>query len=326
MNLSDFFAQLYSRGVSGNGIERFFCSDDGKSSLYFSSPFRGVFCWVNDIFCMEIPMDVQGDFSGFSLNFCQEGACEVSLLNGNFVYVSKGVLSMDTSMVKSGHYYPSSRYRGLELVFDLSAIAADGGELARFGFDPFAFERLLYKEAASGSLMVMPSPAWQRKAAFLADKMASFSVSMAEIRFYVMELLFLLAHDSGNRKPLHLPSLTKGQRLLATEAERLLSADLSRHLTVEQLSAMLGVSPSSLKKYFSQCYGECISVYLHRKRMEHAARLLAQGSLSVGKIGEAVGYQNQGKFGMAFKEFFGETPLEYRRCHNSPDTRFSGQF
>ena len=55
------------------------------------------------------------------------------------------------------------------------------------------------------------------------------------------------------------------------------------------------------------------SAYFNKLRMETASRLIMQGKLSIGEIAEKVGYQNQSKFGAAFKKHFGKSPLEYKR-------------
>ena len=47
--------------------------------------------------------------------------------------------------------------------------------------------------------------------------------------------------------------------------------------------------------------------------MKKAARLLEDTEDKVSEIGQAVGFATQAKFGAAFKECFGITPLEFRR-------------
>ena len=94
-----------------------------------------------------------------------------------------------------------------------------------------------------------------------------------------------------------------------------MSEDLRCQIGLPQLAELAGVSPASLKKYFSQVYGVPISVYLRTMRMARAKELLSSTALRISDIADAVGYENQGKFGAAFRRETGVTPLEYRRLY-----------
>ena len=54
-----------------------------------------------------------------------------------------------------------------------------------------------------------------------------------------------------------------------------MSEDLRCQIGLPQLAELAGVSPASLKKYFSQVYGVPISVYLRTMRMARAKELLS---------------------------------------------------
>ena len=75
------------------------------------------------------------------------------------------------------------------------------------------------------------------------------------------------------------------------------------------------VSPTSLKKFFTQVYGCSISEYLQTIRMKKAAQMLINESLSVMEIAAAVGYENQSKFSAVFKKHTGYAPLEYKKIY-----------
>lgn len=47
--------------------------------------------------------------------------------------------------------------------------------------------------------------------------------------------------------------------------------------------------------------------------MSAASLALREGNQPVAEIAASVGYENASKFSAAFKNFLGETPLEYRR-------------
>ena len=140
-------------------------------------------------------------------------------------------------------------------------------------------------------------------------------LDLAAYRFLTLELLRLLdtgEETSGQLAPVF---LTRGQRAAALKASEAMSEDLRCQIGLPQLAELAGVSPASLKKYFSQVYGVPISVYLRTMRMARAKELLSSTALRISDIADAVGYENQGKFGAAFRREIGVTPLEYRRLY-----------
>lgn len=313
MNVLSWLEQHHASENPVEKVSKIACAEDGKSFIYLAIPFNGLFCWANDVYCKEIPTDYDGSFRGMSLNFCMDGGCEVSLFNGNYVYVRRGILSIDISATKTSHHYPSSRYRGLEIIFDFDAFNSEG--LSSIGFNPEEFLDSLANRSSHGSFLTVPGEGWQRKATDLTEHLIAQDVSIEDIRFFLMELLFLISKESPILKSAEIGFVSKGQRKIASETEKIITQDLSHHFSVEELAKGFRISPSSLKKYFFQVYGMPFSVYIHQLRMEKAACLIAEGELSIGEIAEKVGYKNQSKFGTAFKKFFGKPPLEYKRLY-----------
>lgn len=138
--------------------------------------------------------------------------------------------------------------------------------------------------------------------------------SVYELRFAALSLICHLI--GGDAKKIDFGvSITKGQRRIATEAEQMMTNDLRERYTVEELSSRFGISASAFKKYFSAVYGKPVSQYMREKRMEKAKELLETTDESIGDIALASGYEHQGKFGSTFKDWFGVSPLEYRRLN-----------
>ena len=110
---------------------------------------------------------------------------------------------------------------------------------------------------------------------------------------------------------------TESQVVIAKQTEKIITEDLGRHYPVWKLADSFSISETSLKNYFRGVFGENISAYLKKQRMEQAAKLLLSSRQSVSAVAEQVGYQNQSKFAAAFKKYFGDSPLEYRRKYYS---------
>jgi AraC-like DNA-binding protein len=95
------------------------------------------------------------------------------------------------------------------------------------------------------------------------------------------------------------------------------AADTLRHnysqsLSLEQLAAHVGLSPSHMSRSFSKEVGMSISQYVAAIRCEEAAAMLAGSDASVQQISAYVGYLDNNYFVKVFKKQYGMTPSEYR--------------
>lgn len=94
-----------------------------------------------------------------------------------------------------------------------------------------------------------------------------------------------------------------------TEVEKLLSSsDLKVPPGINELSKMVGMSPSSLKIKFKQVFNSSIYQYYQRNRMHQAMRMLLSGRYSVKQTGMELGFSNMSNFSSAFKKEFGILP------------------
>ena len=72
------------------------------------------------------------------------------------------------------------------------------------------------------------------------------------------------------------------------------------------------ISPTTLKKYFRNIYGQPVYTWLSHKRMEKAAELLCYTSMTVLEIAQAVGYSSLSQFNVVLKKCYTCTPRQYR--------------
>lgn len=93
----------------------------------------------------------------------------------------------------------------------------------------------------------------------------------------------------------------------------LLTENLDRRFTIEELSRRFLINPSSLKEMFKGVYGKSLAAHIKEHRMELAARLLSETELSIAEIAERVGYESQSKFSAEFRKIYGRLPSEHRR-------------
>lgn len=97
-----------------------------------------------------------------------------------------------------------------------------------------------------------------------------------------------------------------------SRAKRILEERFCAPPTVRELSDEVFLSEQKLKSAFLDLYGMTIHTYATSLRMDYAAGLLQDPTLSVEEISKKCGYQYSGNFIHAFKRWFGRTPKEYR--------------
>ncbi|GGM43914.1 helix-turn-helix transcriptional regulator [Promicromonospora citrea] len=90
-----------------------------------------------------------------------------------------------------------------------------------------------------------------------------------------------------------------------------LRENLARPLTVADLAAHVGVSPSALTAMFATALGCSPYQYLKRLRLDQAAALLVEGELTIAQVADRVGYTSPSHFASAFREFHGMPPRRY---------------
>lgn len=103
-----------------------------------------------------------------------------------------------------------------------------------------------------------------------------------------------------NRPPQHL------QR-----AAELMQDDSASPLSLSQLSAVAGLTPSHFVRAFSQHYGMTPHAYLLDRRIRHARTLLKQGQ-PLAEVALASGFADQAHFQRQFKRRVAATPGQYR--------------
>ena len=94
-----------------------------------------------------------------------------------------------------------------------------------------------------------------------------------------------------------------------------------RKISLEELTRLAGMSPSSLTRAFLKYTGETPVDYLIRMRMERAAALLTRfPDRNIGEIASETGFQDSNYFSRQFRRFFGINPAAFRKKQQSPKT------
>lgn len=95
--------------------------------------------------------------------------------------------------------------------------------------------------------------------------------------------------------------------------------NIQTRMTVEELAAFTGLSPSHLSRLFKKETGVSVSDYIRQKKVEKAQDLLRYSDFSLIKIATDLSFSSQSHFTRVFHDFTGMTPKKYRDTHAGAD-------
>ena len=285
--------------------------EDGSGTVEVLTLFPGVILQFHSFHCKSFHLATNGDVGeGLKINFCSEGRMEVRMSDNLCLFMEPGNLSLDVRTVQDSFQFPCGHYHGVELFLHHSSI----GKVFPHVWEELKVNTLKIQDRFCGEGKNYVIFADERfKQLFENMFNAPDECRIEYLKIKATELLFLLGTVQMPEKSDTASLMTTGQVEIAKQVMEIVTKDLSQHISVESLAAIFGISPSSIKNYFRGVYGKNISTYLRENRMSAAALALRDGKQPVAEIASVVGYENASKFSAAFKNFFGKTPLEYRR-------------
>jgi AraC family transcriptional regulator len=95
--------------------------------------------------------------------------------------------------------------------------------------------------------------------------------------------------------------------------QELITAELGGTVRLAQLAAAVGLSTYHFARAFKLTTGETPHVYVGRRRIDEARRLLRGTRLSIAEIAARVGFASQAHLTTRFREITGVTPARFRR-------------
>lgn len=123
-----------------------------------------------------------------------------------------------------------------------------------------------------------------------------------------------LAEVFATAAPTPAPDLSGGLAPYQLAAvERLLHANLARHITIAEMAAAAGLSESWFAHAFKQSMQETPQRWQARLRLEAACALMRDLSLSLAEIADMTGYADQAHMSRVFRAAHGTPPSAWRR-------------
>ncbi len=132
-------------------------------------------------------------------------------------------------------------------------------------------------------------------------------IALLEMEDDLLASFLSLAEDSAaNRKPIALPA----DRALK-DIEDYICANLDTTITRDELANRVGVPIRSLSRAFEKKYGLGPAAFVRQRRLDACYRYLRgseRGETTVTRVAMSHGFEHLGKFSVAYKETFGESP------------------
>jgi AraC-like DNA-binding protein len=82
--------------------------------------------------------------------------------------------------------------------------------------------------------------------------------------------------------------------------------------SLESLASLSGMSRSSFAEHFAAGTGRTPMDFVREVRIRQGAKLLLRTDLSVESVADRVGFASRSHFSRAFRDYFSQTPKEFR--------------
>ena len=247
-------------------------------------------------------------------NYCHCGRTELLTGNDVYVYMKDHEFAIDKSSLTNRCDFPQGYYLGFGFIIDDDFSSLNPGITEAFDID---MDRLCSKYLNKNNQFTYIT-CCNNETLALCEQIFHISCNYQKSDIYRLRALMIQLITSyqfaTETNPIGTRTyLTKSQICIAKNVAKQIRADLSSHTSAKKMAADYNTSETSLKNYFREVYGENLSAYRNRLRMEKAAELLQNTSLCISAIAEQVGYLSQSKFAAAFKKYYEVTPVEFRR-------------
>ena len=294
-------------------------SGEGMMTLYHVFP--GVFLMYNDFHMKECVSGFQTDMDLLCIDHCREGRIEQEVGQNAFSYLEAGDLPAKKSkavlfvigiaVICQCIFTATPVLKEISIGFQVETAAKEiPASMKGFSVDLYELQK---KYCSDRTPYVIPGePAIEHIFSELYNvpvkiKKDYFKIKVLELLLY-LDALELSGHTEER------PYFYKSQVEKIKAIQSLLTQDLTKNYTLEELSAKFDIALTPMKNCFKSVYGSPIFTYMRNYRMNYAAALLnSDKSLKVADVAGLVGYDSPSKFTAAFHQTMRKTPLEYRK-------------
>lgn len=287
------------------------CSSAGDGVMTVYKVFEGIYIAYNDFHTLKCKSDFHSDTDMLCIDHCREGRIEQEMENGTRRYLGAGDLRIDNRTKHNGNFYfPLSHYHGMMVFFEIEK--AERSIVEVFPNFPVSVSKLRDKYCATNSMYIVRS---DETIEHIFSELYAVPKQIREYYFKIkiFEMLLFLDGLELNESEERHPYFYKSQTEKVKSMYELMTGDLKRHYTLEELSERYNISLTAMKSCFKAIYGEPVFTFMRKYRMNRAATLLLTTEKNIADIANEVGYESASKFASAFKKEMGLLPLTYRK-------------
>lgn len=248
------------------------------------------------------------------INHCHNGRAGLAVNDGN-VYLGAGDLSLNTmdKCADAEMSLPLGYYEGITVCIDLNKLTTNPPDIIK---DTGITGELLYDKFCKAKAFTTLTGGAKTDGLFAALYDAPQSMRMPYLKIKTQELLLYLyeMEFAAEQKYPYPPD----QIDTVKKIHELLTQNLDKRYTIEDLSKMFLMNTTTLKAAFKSVYGVSIAAHVKEHRLEKAAFMLCETDESISEIARAVGYESQSKFTSAFREAYKMLPTDYRKQKTPP--------
>ncbi len=326
MNKMTVWEQLEKEGIDTN-VDLVVSTDEckvmevvnetGEGIMTMYEIFPGIYLMYNDFHMEAYESEFQHADTLLAIDHCREGRIEMEG-DGIYYYLEKGDLLIDTRVHHKGRVrFPLSHYHGITIAFQpefaekalkelMPSLEIDLTGLA----NKYCGNRQPYVVRTDPSIENLFSQLYRIPKKSRKDY---FRIKILELLVYLRDLDF--EEHKAEKAYFYKSQVEKIHGI-----HELITRDLTKKYTQEQLAGQFSIGITQMKQCFRSIYGQSIYSYLKSFRMNKAAEMLLMNEkLKVTEIAAACGYESAAKFGQAFKAQFGIPPLEYRKSKRRKD-------
>ncbi len=287
-------------------------SEEGEGLMTLYSVFPGTFVMYNDFHMGECISGFSSSEKLLCIDHCREGRIESEIQDNKYSYMSAGDMRVDSRIHHKGKVsFPLKHYHGMTITFFVDiAEKALKEQIKDF---PVSLQAITEKYCSDDTPYVITgAPEIELIFSELYSVPSGIRPHYYRIKIFEL-LLFLDALRLADHKE-ERPYFYKGQVEKIKGIHKLMTENLQKHYTIEELAARFEIAPTLLKNYFKSIYGSPIFRYMKNYRLTTAAELLKRDKdLKISDIAGMVGYDSPSKFASAFKQEIGRSPFDYRK-------------
>lgn len=119
-------------------------------------------------------------------------------------------------------------------------------------------------------------------------------------------------------RDLEVPSADRVEMESLTRVVDEVGRGLGEKLKVDDLAELAGCSTRQLERRMKRVFGLTVTQYILRRRVDRAAKLLAETDMSLAEVATTCGFYDQADFTRRFVRLTNETPGQFRSTHAEP--------